>query len=88
MDFWIVNDEIEAAGRTLSSRCYAETFCRIEKSFNKLGPWATLVGSSMLKGLMTFSENINLKAGLNDVTYKNVKNCGDSHRLKFCQFSL
>ncbi len=85
MDFWIFNNEIEESGRIPSTRCYAETFCRIEKSFNRLGPWATLIGNSMLKGLITFSGNKNLKAGLRD---KKVKTCDDSHRLKFCQFSF
>jgi hypothetical protein len=36
---------------------YLFHFCEIQKSLNRIGPWAVLIGKSMLRGLTKFVDN-------------------------------
>jgi hypothetical protein len=36
---------------------YLFHFCKIQKSLNRIGPWAVLIGKSMLRGLTKFVDN-------------------------------
>jgi len=67
MDFWVFNQWLEEADQIPSAGCYTQTFCKITHSFVKLGPWATLIGHPMLKGLSIFSNNRNLVSGFTKI---------------------
>ena len=61
LDFWIRSDFPEFV-RTETN--YRKHFCRIEKSLEKIGPWATLIGGSLFRGLEKFSRGPEMSSAL------------------------
>ena len=61
LDFWVRSDfpEFERTEKN-----YRIQFCRIEKSLEKIGPWATLVGGSLFRGLDKYSQGPEMSSAL------------------------
>jgi len=47
-----------------SEEKYSVQLCRIEKSLEKIGPWAVLTGRSLFQGLKKFPKNLELSLAL------------------------
>jgi hypothetical protein len=56
IEFWDQNFEISA-----NIDCYTSQLCKIKQTLEKIGPWAKLIGNSLMQGLKNFALNDTIK---------------------------
>ena len=69
LDFW--KETILAEDNFNDENIYLFHFCRIEKTLKRIGPWAVLIGKSMIGGLTKFVDDHQLIDAINK--FKNWK---------------